>query len=94
MEEVYMKPPLGYDHPPNKVCRLQKVLYGLKQAPRAWYAKFHTTLYDSALFIKKSSTEPEYRALSDITAELVWLRWLLNDMGVSFATSTLIDCDI
>ncbi|KAL9265456.1 Retrovirus-related Pol polyprotein from transposon RE1-like protein [Drosera capensis] len=63
-EEVYMKPPPGYDHLPNKVCRLRKVLYGLKQAPRAWYVKFHSTLgqlgfttssYDSALFIKKSS---------------------------------------
>ncbi|KAL9263314.1 Retrovirus-related Pol polyprotein from transposon RE1-like protein [Drosera capensis] len=65
-EEVYMKPPPGYDHPPNKVCLLRKALYGLKQAPRAWYAKFHSTLgqlgftissYDSVLFIKKSSTD-------------------------------------
>ncbi|KAL9269652.1 Retrovirus-related Pol polyprotein from transposon RE1-like protein [Drosera capensis] len=63
-EEVYMKPPPGYDHPPNKVFRLRKALYGLKQAPRAWYAKFHSTLgqlgfttssCDSALFITKSS---------------------------------------
>lgn len=28
-----MQPPPGYDHPPNKVCRLQKALYGLKQSP-------------------------------------------------------------
>ena len=34
-EEVYMQPPPGYDHPPNKVCCLRKALYGLKQAPRA-----------------------------------------------------------
>ncbi|KAL9259036.1 Retrovirus-related Pol polyprotein from transposon RE1-like protein [Drosera capensis] len=63
-EDVYMKPPPGYDHPTNKVCRLRKALYALKQAPRAWYGKFHSTLgqlgfttssYDSALFIKKSS---------------------------------------
>ncbi|KAL9262013.1 Retrovirus-related Pol polyprotein from transposon RE1-like protein [Drosera capensis] len=63
-EELYMKPPPSYDHPPNKVCQLQKALYGLKQAPRAWYSKFHSTVgqlgfttssYDSALFIKKSS---------------------------------------
>ena len=32
-EEVYMQPPFGYDHPPNKFCRLRKALYGLKQAP-------------------------------------------------------------
>jgi len=33
-EEVYMKPPLGYDHPPKKVYCLHKALYGLKQAPQ------------------------------------------------------------
>ncbi|KAL5762227.1 hypothetical protein ACOSP7_018491 [Xanthoceras sorbifolium] len=62
-EEVYMKPPPGYDSPPNKVCRLRRALYGLKQAPRAWFAKFSTTIqqfgflssaYDSALFIRKT----------------------------------------
>ncbi|XP_047318489.1 uncharacterized mitochondrial protein AtMg00810-like [Impatiens glandulifera] len=26
-EEVYMQPPPGYNHPPNKVCRLRKALY-------------------------------------------------------------------
>ena len=35
-EEVYMHPTPGYDHPPNKVCRLRKAFYGLEQAPRAW----------------------------------------------------------
>ena len=32
-KEVYMQPPLGYDHPPNKVCRLRKAFCGIKQAP-------------------------------------------------------------
>ena len=32
--------------------------------------------------ISRSSTESEYRALADATAELIWLRWLLADMGV------------
>ncbi|KAL9250769.1 Retrovirus-related Pol polyprotein from transposon RE1-like protein [Drosera capensis] len=63
-EKVYMKPPPGYDHPPNKVCRLRIALYDVKQALRAWYSKFHSTLrqldfttssYDSVLLIKKSS---------------------------------------
>ena len=43
-EEVYMKPPLGYSHPPNQVCKLGHALYGLKQASRAWYEKFSTTI--------------------------------------------------
>ncbi|GKV42586.1 hypothetical protein SLEP1_g49969 [Rubroshorea leprosula] len=38
-EEVYMKPPPGLNHPPNKVCRLRHALYKLKQSPQAWYAK-------------------------------------------------------
>ncbi|GKV19316.1 hypothetical protein SLEP1_g29596 [Rubroshorea leprosula] len=60
-EEVYVKPLLGLNHPPNKVCRLRHALYGLKQSPRAWYAKFSTTVsefgftsspHDTALFIR------------------------------------------
>ncbi|GKV26797.1 hypothetical protein SLEP1_g36032 [Rubroshorea leprosula] len=43
-EEVYMKPHLGLNHPPNKVCRLCRALYGLKQSPRAWYAKISATM--------------------------------------------------
>jgi hypothetical protein len=31
--------------------------------------------------VVRSSTEAEYRALADTTAELLWLRWLLTDMG-------------
>ena len=64
IEEVYMQPPPGYDHPPNQVCRLIKALYGLKQAPRAWFAKFSSTVcqfsfqsspHDHALFIWKTT---------------------------------------
>ena len=60
-EEVYMRPPLGYNHPPNKVCPLRRALYGLKQAPRLLFSKFSSTicsfnfthsLYDRALFIR------------------------------------------
>ncbi|GKV11406.1 hypothetical protein SLEP1_g22667 [Rubroshorea leprosula] len=63
-EKVYMKPPPGLTHPPNKVCRLRRVLYGLKQSPRAWYAKFSVIVsefgftsspHDTALFIHKTT---------------------------------------
>ena len=32
-EEVYMKPPPGYDHPPNKVCRLLVLYMALNKLP-------------------------------------------------------------
>uniref|UniRef100_A0A2N9GWD9 Integrase catalytic domain-containing protein n=1 Tax=Fagus sylvatica TaxID=28930 RepID=A0A2N9GWD9_FAGSY len=65
LEEVYMQPPLGYLDSHNQVCRLRRALYGLKQAPRAWFAKFSSVVaqqgftlssYDSALFIRHTST--------------------------------------
>ena len=41
----------------------------------------------------RSSTEAEYRAFADITFELLWLRWLLKDLGVSTSSATTIYCD-
>ena len=35
----------------------------------------------------RSSTEAEYRTLTDTTSELLWLWWLLKDLGV-FTSST------
>ena len=43
--------------------------------------------------VSRSSTEAEYRALADTTSELLWLRWLFQDMGVSSAFATLLFCD-
>ena len=65
-EEVYMKLPPSYSHPPgfpHRVCRLQQALYGLKQAPQAWFAKFNSTIsqhgflgssFDTTLFLRQS----------------------------------------
>ena len=41
----------------------------------------------------RSSTEAEYRALADITSELLWLRWLLKDLGMSTSSATSLYCD-
>ena len=40
-----------------------------------------------------SSTEVEYRALVDTIFKLLWLRWLLKDLGVSISSATLLYCD-
>ena len=65
-EEVYMKLPSGYSHPPGflpRVFRLQQALYGLKQAPQSWFAMFSSTIsqhgfsgnsFDTALFLRRS----------------------------------------
>ncbi|RVW45828.1 Retrovirus-related Pol polyprotein from transposon RE1 [Vitis vinifera] len=44
-------------------------------------------------FVARSSTEAEYHALADTTSELLWLRWLLKDLGVSTSSATPLYCD-
>ncbi|KAJ9556748.1 hypothetical protein OSB04_011362 [Centaurea solstitialis] len=41
----------------------------------------------------RSSTEAEYRALADTSQYLIWLRWLLSDMGAPQLSPTLLWCD-
>ena len=43
--------------------------------------------------VARSSTEAEYRALIATIPELIWLRWLLQDLGVDFSTTTKLHCD-
>ncbi|KAA0048606.1 putative mitochondrial protein [Cucumis melo var. makuwa] len=43
--------------------------------------------------VSRSSTESEYRALADATAKLLWLHWLLVDMGLPQQGPTLLHCD-
>ena len=40
-----------------------------------------------------SNIEAEYCALADTTSELLWLRWLLKDLGVSISSATPLYCD-
>ena len=43
--------------------------------------------------VAHSSTEAEYRTLADTTSELLWLWWLLKDLGVSTSSITPLYCD-
>lgn len=43
--------------------------------------------------VDRSSTEAEYRAMASTTAEIIWLCWLLVDMGVSLSATTPMYCD-
>ena len=44
-------------------------------------------------FVAYSSTEVEYRALTDTTSKLLWLQWFFNDLGVSTSSTTPLYCD-
>jgi len=43
--------------------------------------------------VSQSSTEAEYCAMTSTTKEIVWLRWLLADMRISFSHPTPMYCD-
>ncbi|XP_059628507.1 uncharacterized mitochondrial protein AtMg00810-like [Cornus florida] len=51
-----------------------------------WRSKKHSIIY-------RSSIEAKYCALADSTQELIWLRWLLTDMGISHSTGIVLCCD-
>jgi hypothetical protein len=52
----------------------------------AWKSKKQTV-------VSRSSAEAELRALATTTSEIVWVRWLLADLGVSCDAPTSILCD-
>jgi hypothetical protein len=43
--------------------------------------------------VSRSSTGVEYRTLADTTSELLALHWLLEDMGLTHSSPTVIHCD-
>lgn len=52
----------------------------------AWKSKKQTA-------VSRSSAEAELRAIATVTSEIVWLRWLLADLGVSCDAPTNVLCD-
>ncbi|XP_028126455.1 uncharacterized protein LOC114323165 [Camellia sinensis] len=53
----------------------------------------HYSAHKKQTLVARSSTEAEYRALVETTQELMWLCWLLSDMGVSHSATTNLYCD-
>jgi hypothetical protein len=43
--------------------------------------------------VSRSSTKSEYRAIAHASAELVWLRSLLSELGVSSPSTLILWCD-
>lgn len=65
-EEIYVKPPEGFEEPNGMVWLLNRALYGLKQSPRMWYKTlkdFLATLgfkplhSDHAVFIRQIGSD-------------------------------------
>ena len=52
----------------------------------SWKSKKQTT-------ISKSSAEAEYRALSFVSSEVVWLKSLLKDFNIDHSLPVLLKCD-
>jgi hypothetical protein len=67
-EEIYMRPPEGYQVPDNLVCRLKKAIYGLKQSPRVWFKTIDT-------YLKSLGFNP---CPNDLC---VYVRWLDNKLA-------------
>jgi transposase InsO family protein len=68
-EEVYLRPPEGFEDKQGKVWLLKKALYGLKQAAQAWHATLKNRLAtiglkpsesDPCLYVSLASTEKTY----------------------------------
>jgi hypothetical protein len=43
--------------------------------------------------VARSSTKSEYKAIANITAEMLWLRYLLHDIGFTYLLPTTLWCD-
>src|SRR4051812_7147423 len=52
----------------------------------AWSARKQAT-------VSRSSTESEYKALADATAEIIWVQALLGELGVSQSSLPVLWCD-
>ena len=71
---------------PLIVDLLQDIVFLLGDSLISWRSKKQTV-------VARSRAEVEYRALAATTAELIWLHWLLQDLGVDCSSATKLHSD-
>ena len=71
---------------PMDRCSITGYCIFIGTSPTAWKSKKQSA-------VSRSSAEAELRALATTTAEVIWLRWLPADLGVSCDASTPLMCD-
>jgi hypothetical protein len=84
-----------------ELCAYFDADHGSDSTYRKSVTGFCIFLGDSLIFwkskkqsiVSQSSTEAEYRAMTFTTKKIIWLRWLLVDMRVSFFHPTPMYCD-
>ncbi|XP_039773535.1 uncharacterized mitochondrial protein AtMg00810-like [Panicum virgatum] len=82
--QVYSDATWASDHSDRRSLSAYYVFLGSSLI--AWKIKKQTA-------VSRSSAEAELRAMATVTAEVTWLRWLLEDFGVPVSTPTPLSSD-
>lgn len=88
-EEVYMRPPLGYDKAKTgEVCLLKRSLYGLKQASRQWNKELSKFLISLGF----TQSKQDYSLFTrDLHGEFVIILVYVDDMVLTGTSQSQID---
>ena len=71
---------------PTDRCSITCYCIFIGSSPIVWKSK-------KQVVVSRSSIEADLRALATTTSEIVWLRWLLADFGISCDVATPLLCD-
>ena len=82
-EEIYIKPPAGYDCPPGTVWKLNRPLYGLSIAPKCWTTTLQRFLADYG-FTKVNCSETFWKWSSPCGKHHIQIVYWVDDILLSF----------